>query len=245
MTKIQIEKPIIILVNTQLPENLGASARAMLNFNFEKIRIVSPKFELENKKIIPVSAGADLVIKNIKKFDSLEDAIKDLNFLIACTARKRFLDKKTLAPKLAVKEIIERTINNNKIGIIFGPENAGLTNKHLSMVDALLKINSNPNFKSLNLSHAIMIFCYEWTENITKGKTKFSKSVEKELALKKDFLNFFNRLEILMEKNGFIKTQDRKDIIILKLRNIFKRMSLTKNELNTLMGLISSLSHKK
>ena len=89
----------------------------------------------------------------IKKFNSLEDAIKDLNFLIACTARKRFLDKKTLAPKLAVKEIIERTINNNKIGIIFGPENAGLTNKHLSMVDALIKINSNPNFKSLDIKN--------------------------------------------------------------------------------------------
>ena len=85
---------VIILVNTQLPENLGASARSMLNFGFNNLRVVKPKFSLNNEKIIPVSAGAGIVIKKTKIFNSLEDAVSDINFLIACTARKRTFIKK-------------------------------------------------------------------------------------------------------------------------------------------------------
>ena len=88
--------PEIILVETQIPENLGASARAMLNFNLKKLRIVSPSFDLSNEKILPLSAGANNVIKNIKEFDTFEEAVKDFNILIATTNRFRSIKKKKL-----------------------------------------------------------------------------------------------------------------------------------------------------
>ena len=152
--------PIIILVNTQLPENLGATARSMLNFEFNELRVVNPKFKLNNEKIIPVSAGADKVINETKCFKNLENAIVDINFLIACTARKRSFNKKCLNLNSSVEELNKKIDQGNSVGIIFGPENAGLTNKDLSLVDRIMLINTNSTFSSLNLSHAVMIVCH-------------------------------------------------------------------------------------
>ena len=115
--------PEIVLVNTQIPENLGATARAMLNFNLKNLRVVSPFFELSNEKIIPLSAGADSVIKNIKKFTVFEDSVKDLNILIATTNRLRSLKKKQITFEKLNKIILN---SKNKVGIIFGPEKSGL-----------------------------------------------------------------------------------------------------------------------
>ena len=108
--------PEIVLVNTQIPENLGATARAMLNFNLKKLRVVSPLFELSNEKIIPLSAGADSVIKNIKKFSVFEDSVKDLNVLIATTNRLRSIKKKQIESEIQ-KEIenAEKEIQRFKI----------------------------------------------------------------------------------------------------------------------------------
>ena len=133
--------PEIILVNTQIPENLGATARAMLNFNLKNLRVVSPLFELSNEKIIPLSAGAESVIKNIKKFEIFEDSVKDLNILIATTNRLRSVRKKQINFQKLNKIILNP---KNKVGIIFGPEKSGLKNEHLSICDYSLKINSNP-----------------------------------------------------------------------------------------------------
>ena len=158
--------PEIVLVNTQIPENLGATARAMLNFNLKNLRVVSPLFELSNEKIIPLSAGADSVIKNIKKFSVFEDSVKDLNILIATTNRLRSVKKKQITFQ-KLNKIISNS--KNKVGIIFGPEKSGLENEHLSICDYSLKINSNPKFSSLNLSHAVSIVAYEiWSENFPK-----------------------------------------------------------------------------
>ena len=155
--------PEIVLVNTQIPENLGATARAMLNFNLKNLRVVSPLFELSNEKIITLSAAADSVIKNIKKFSVFEDSVKDLNILIATTNRLRSIKKKQITFQ-KLNKIISNS--KNKVGIVFGPEKSGLENEHLSICDYCLKINSNPKFSSLNLSHAVSIVAYEiWSGN--------------------------------------------------------------------------------
>ena len=168
--------PEIVLVNTQIPENLGATARAMLNFNLKNLRVVSPFFELSNEKIIPLSAGAGSVIKNIKKFVVFEDSVKDLNILIATTNRLRSVKKKEITFEKLNKIILN---SNNKVGIIFGPEKSGLENEHLSICDYYLKINSNPKFSSLNLSHAVSIVAYElWSRNLSK-KSLSSKRKKK------------------------------------------------------------------
>lgn len=236
----------IILVNTQLPENLGATSRAMLNFGFEELRVVTPCFSLEHEKILPLSAGSELVIKRIKKFENFESSITDLNYVLACTARKRSSNKISFGIEESTIEVKKMLETNNKIGVVFGPESSGLTNEHLSLVDAILKIETNPKFSSLNLSHAVMIVCYEFSKLFKKSNLKKSeKQNQGVLVRKEELVSFFFKLEKLLEKNGFIKTKERKLTIISKIRNIFNRLSLTKNELNTLLGIVSSLTRKK
>ena len=243
MKKIK-NKLCIILIDTQLPENLGATSRAILNFGFDELRVVNPNFSLNHEKILPLSAGANLVVKKIKKYDSLESSISDLNYVLGCTARKRSINKICLGLNDSAKKIKKKLKLNNKIGIIFGPENSGLTNEHISLVDEILMIETNPNFSSLNLSHAVMIVCYEFSK-IFKNISIEKKIKGNELLKKKELISFFDKLEILLEKSGFIKTQERRLIIISKIRNIFNRLCLTKSELNTLLGIISSLTRRK
>ena len=214
----------------------------MLNFNFKKVRLVSPKFSLDHEKIEPLAAGAVKVIENSKLFKTLEDAIKDLNFIFAFSARKRTIKKKTLNISSLIKEM-EILDQKNKIGIVFGPENSGLNNQHLSLVDRLVYINANDKFSSLNLSHSVILFCYEWSKNFENKKSILKKS-NNLLAKKKEFLVFINQLETKLEKKGFFKTLERKDIIKNKIRNIFNRNNLTKNEVDMLLGIINSLDRK-
>ena len=194
--------PEIVLVNTQIPENLGATARAMLNFNLKNLRVVSPLFELSNEKIIPLSAGADSVIKNLKKFSVFEDSIKDLNVLIATTNRLRSIKKKQITFQ-KLNKIISNS--KNKVGIVFGPEKSGLENEHLSICDYFLKINSNPKFSSLNLSHAVSIVAYEiWSGNFPKRILISNiKNKNDTQATKGELSNFLLILQEHLEQNGF------------------------------------------
>ena len=238
------DQPEIILVNTQIPENLGFVARCMLNCKLKKLRVVNPNFSLLNEKILPLSAGASEVIDSIKNFDNLEDAIKDFNFLIACTARKRAFENITCDPEVAIKETKIKITCSNKVGFIFGPESSGLSNKHLSMVDRILTINSNLEFPSINLSHCVMIVCYEWLKLNNKKRIGISEK-KKSMVKKEKLLFFYNYLEESLRVRGFMKTKPRETAIINKIRSIFNRIDLTENEVDTLTGIISSLSRKK
>ena len=219
----------------------------MLNFGLEDLRIVSPKFSLDNEKILPLAAGADIVVKNTKVYESFEDSVKDINFLIAFTARKRTFTKITTDIPKAIIEINKNIQSDNKVGLVFGPENSGLNNIHLTLVDRIILIKTNQQFSSINLSHSVILFCYEWfvRKEMKKKSYKEKKIENKTLATKEELLNFFLQLENKLEKSGFIKTEERKLTITSKLRNIFNRIDLTKNEILTLMGIINSIDRKK
>ena len=236
--------PEIVLVNTQIPENLGATARAMLNFNLKNLRVVSPLFELSNEKIIPLSAGADSVIKNIKKFSVFEDSVKDLNILIATTNRLRSVKKKQITFQ-KLNKIISNS--KNKVGIIFGPEKSGLENEHLSICDYSLKINSNPKFSSLNLSHAVSIVAYEiWSRNFPKRILISNIKKKNDLqATKGELYNFLLILQKHLEENGFFSVLERKKILVQKIRNIFTKIQLTSRDISTLLGIIKNLRKNK
>ena len=170
----------IVLVKTQLPENLGSVARGMLNFNFEKLSVIDPQFEMTNEKIIPVSAGADHVIKKSKIFSSFPEAIKNFNYVIGTTNRIRAIKKKEITLE-RISELIQKT--NNSVAIVFGPEKSGLDNDHISLCDYVYKIETNPKFSSLNLSHAVTIICNQI--NYILKKKKLIKVQQKIKLLKK------------------------------------------------------------
>ena len=170
----------IVLVNTQLPENLGSVARGMLNFNFERLRIVNPKFSMTNEKIIPVSAGANQVLEKSKIFNSFPEAIKEFNYVIGTTNRTRAIKKKEITFKKMTNLIAQP---NNFVALVFGPEKSGLDNNHISLCDYVFKIDTNPKFSSLNLSHAVTIICKK-IYDVLRGK-KINKDLKKIRLLKK------------------------------------------------------------
>ena len=229
--------PEIVLVNTQLPENLGATARSMLNFQFERLRVINPKFSLDNEKIIPVCAGADKVIKKIKVFKKFSDSIKDFNYVIATSNRVRSQKKNEIGfGKL--KEIISK---NFKVAIVFGPEKSGLDNEHLSLCDYAIKINSNQKFSSLNLSHAVAIVCYNlYTLLLKKGESNKEKLIEN-VAKKNELLSFYKILEETLDTSNFFNVKERKKITFQKIKNIFCKYKMSSEEVRTLISIFKKI----
>ena len=154
--------PSIILSRPQLGKNIGAVARVMKNFQFNDLRIINPRDGWPNIDAITTSAGAEDLLKNAKIFSSLEYAVKDINFLISTSARKRDLNLKQISISEAIKISIDTSDINVSTGFLFGCENSGLSNIELIKSDYILSIPVNKNFSSLNLSHAVMIICWEF-----------------------------------------------------------------------------------
>ena len=229
--------PEIVLVNTQLPENLGATARSMLNFQFERLRVINPKFSMNNEKIIPICAGADKVIKKIKVFKKFSDSIKDFNYVIATSNRVRSQKKNEISFR-KLKEIISK---NFKVAIVFGPEKSGLDNEDLSLCDYTIKINSNQKFSSLNLSHAVAIVCYNlYTLLLKKGESNKEKLIEN-VAKKNELLSFYKILEETLDTSNFFNVKERKKITFQKIKNIFCKYKMSSEEVRTLISIFKKI----
>ena len=238
------QEPIIILVHPQLGENIGATARAMLNCGLKKLRIVKPRDGWPNSKAIRASSGAESIIHNAGVYLNSQDAVSDLNYVIACTARKRDLRKEQADMDNVINGLIDNTYNNLQCGILFGNESSGLSNDDLDFADILLSIPTNKEFTSLNLSHAVLIVCFHWMIKFqSKNRDIFiePKKTIDQLAKKSDLSQFFDHLERDLEKGGFLFPPEKAPKMIKNLRSIFIRSNLNEQEVKTLRGVISAL----
>ncbi len=241
---LKYEKPYIILNEVQLPENVGMVLRAMLNFGFQNLRLVNPKIKIPNKKIIASSAGAyDIIGKNIKLYNSLEESIEDIECLCATSVRKRDLDSFVGAPRLSMKKISQNFKYENAIGFLFGPEKAGLKNSELALANMIINIPTNKAFGSLNLAMSVNIICYEWY--IKNNKENFKHFHEKDIAKKKEVSFFSNRLVKILTQSNFFKDTKEQEKLINNLKNIFFKNNLTNKELRILHGVITNIKKNK
>ena len=229
--------PIIILFEPQLEENIGAAARAMLNFNFHNIRIIKKGWK-PSKVSFKNSAKADEILKNAKVFNNLEDAINDLQFVFATSNRKRDLNTDLVNLKQGTKII--NNYKNSKVGILFGPERSGLTNEHIALCDKIIEIPLNKNFKSLNLAQSVLLVVYELF-NLTLSKTNFVK-IKK--TKKKELLIFFKVLQNYLEKGNFFKVKEKKKYTMRNVKTIFNKADLTEKEIKILLGIVKNLTKK-
>ena len=160
--------PYIILIEPQLDENIGAVARAMLNFEFCNLRLVKKKWSV-NKKSSRMSAGAEIILKNTKVFQDLKDASKDLHYLYATTNRKRSLNLPVFNLKKGIKEM--NKIKNKRIGIVFGPERSGINNDDISLCDKIINIPLKKLRDSVGfVSQNPFLFSTSIRENIVLGR---------------------------------------------------------------------------
>jgi len=229
-----------ILHKPQLSENIGACARGIKNFNFHKLTIINPKPIFPNDKILATSVGAKNIINKSKLFDNLEPALKNIDYVIATSARFRNKNVKHIQ-----LEDLKKIDFNKKVAFLFGSEASGLSNNEVSYANYTLQIPTNPEFKSLNLSHSLIIVA-QYVANIIKAKTfNYKKSKKVKSASKKEILSMTNLCIRNLEEINFFKPKEKKPIMLENLRNIFYRMELSAKETRILSSVFASLGKKR
>ena len=229
-----------ILHKPQLSENIGACARAIKNFNFQKMIVVDPKPIYPNDKILATSVGAKNIISKSKNFDNLESALKNIDVVIATSARFRNKNIKHIQ-----LEDLKKINYKKKVAFLFGSEASGLSNNEISYANYTLQIPTNPDFKSLNLSHSLIIIA-QFVHSVIKSKiSSFKKSKKIKSASKKDILSMTNLCINNLENIEFFKPKEKKPIMLQNLRNIFYRMELSSKEIRILSSIFSSLGKKE
>ena len=229
-----------ILHKPQLSENIGACARGMKNFNFQKLVVVDPKPIFPNDKILATSVGAKNIINKAKSYENLERSLKNIDIVIATSARFRNKNIKHIQ-----LEDLKKINYKKKIAFLFGSEASGLSNNEVSYANYTLQIPTNPDFKSLNLSHSLIIIAQYVSSILNSKVSSFNKSNKVKSASKKDIVAMANLCIQNLEEINFFKSKDKKPIMLENLRNIFYRMELSTKETRILSGVFASLGKKR
>jgi tRNA/rRNA methyltransferase len=229
-----------ILHEPQLSENIGACARAIKNFNFKKLILVNPKPIFPNDKILATSVGAKNIIKHSKVYDLLENALGDTDIVIATSARFRNKNIKHIS-----LEDLKKIDFKKKIAFLFGSEASGLSNNEISYANYTLQIPTNSKFKSLNLSHSLIIIA-QTVSSILNIKIKpFNKSKKIKRASKSEIQSMTNLCVRNLDQINFFKPKEKRPIMLENLRNIFYRMDLSDKETRILSSVFASLGKKR
>ncbi len=235
------DAPIVILVEPQLGENIGAAARAMLNFGLRRMRLVRPRDGWPNPQALNTSSGAEVVLEAAEIFDATEDAVADLHHVYAATARVRDMVKPVLAPREAASRMRHQGAAGEASGILFGRERSGLDNDDVALAEALMIVPANPAHSSINLAQAVLLLAYEWFQ---AGAPETLGEVTRKgasPATAEELQHLFDHLEGELDACGFLRPLDKRPRMVRNIRNIFSRADLTDQEVRTLRGIISGL----
>ncbi len=233
-----INKIGFLLVKPQLPENIGFSARGLKNFGFKTLDLVNPKETWPNKRAIATSVGAKDILKKTKVYPNIKEAINKYDIVYASSARKRDINKRHLSFNQFIQSIKKN--KKKKIGIMFGPEASGLSNDDISYSNFIFKIPVNKKFESINLSHSVILICYEAFKIFRSNSFKKEKKLI-DVINKKKLNKFVDFIEDRLEKKGFFSPVEKKKIMLINLRNIFGRTQLSNKELRILSSVFSKL----
>ena len=229
-----------ILHKPQLSENIGACARAIKNFNFKKLILINPKPIFPNDKILATSVGAKDIINQSKNYNTLEQALGKIDIVIATSARFRNKNIKHIN-----LEDLKKINFKRKVGFLFGSEASGLSNEEISYANYTLKIPTNPNFKSLNLSHSLIIIAQYLTSIIKLKNTPFDKSKKVKSASKKEIQSMLRLCVKNLDQINFFRPKEKRPKMMENLRNIFYKMDLSDKETRILSGVFASLGKKR
>ncbi len=229
-----------ILHKPQLSENIGACARAIKNFDFKKLVLINPKPIFPNDKILATSVGAKDVINQSKKYDNLEKALEKIDILIATSARFRNKNIKHIN-----LEDLKKINFKKKVGFLFGSEASGLSNDEVSYANYTLQIPTNPNFKSLNLSHSLIIIAQYVASLIKLKNIPFKKSKKVKSASKKEIQLMLGLCVKNLDEINFFRPKEKRPKMLENLRNIFYKMDLSDKETRILSGVFASLGKKR
>jgi tRNA/rRNA methyltransferase len=234
--------PVVILVEPQLGENIGMAARAMGNFALARLRIVNPRDGWPNISAQRAAAGADHILDKCELFDTVEQAVADCTLLFATTARAHDQAKPVVGPEQAAREITTEIEGGGTVGILFGRERYGLQNEEVALANRIITFPVNPGFASLNLAQAVLLMGYEWFKLSTEGALPFAMPERSEPASQHQMQAFFDNLVAELDKVEFLRPAEKRETMLVNLRNIFSRMDPTRQDMHTLHGVVMAIA---
>lgn len=237
----QTSQPAIILVRPQMGENIGASARAMWNFGLDRMRVVAPRDGWPNERAVALASGAGRLLDDARIYDDVPSALADCTYVFATTARDRELTKPVVTPERAMEQAREITAAGGKVGILFGPERAGLENADLAPANAIIAVDVNPEFPSLNLAQCVLLCAYEWRRQVSEAQAEVMVLAKTEFATGLEIEKLGDHYEERLEEAGFFWPPHKADSMKLTLRNLWGRMNLTRADVQTLHGTLRQM----
>jgi len=232
----------IVLCETSHPGNIGSVARAMKTMGFLDLYLVNPK-DFPSRHAEALACGAEDILQKATLVTSLESALENINHVIGFTARKRELTQPHKNIRDLSKQLISEA-NNNKIAIVFGNETNGLSNLELQHCQSLGFIDANSKYSSLNLAHAVQIVCHEIRMvSELPIKNKILKKITKKYVSHDLQNGFYKHLEEILDEIGFLK-KIQADRLMMRLRLLFNRTQMEKEEVNILRGILSEIQKK-
>ncbi|CAA2145373.1 RNA methyltransferase [Methylobacterium bullatum] len=234
--------PVVILVEPQLAENIGMVARAMANFGLSELRLVAPKNGWPKKGVREAASGATHVLDGATVFATVPEAIADLNYLLATTARERGQMKRAYAPDEAMADVAARA--GQRVGVMFGRERIGLTNDEVSLADAIVTFPVSPDFPSLNLAQAVLLVGYEWRKASGQARLPFTGEMQSPPATREAMASLVASLEGSLEAGGFYPPEKR-DVIARNMRDMLHRMAMTEQDVRTFRGALRAMTRIK
>ncbi len=234
--------PAIVLVEPQLGENIGMAARAMANFGLPSLRLVNPRDGWPSEKARSAASRADGVIDSAIVYRSPADAVADMNFVVATTARSRDGFKPVLSPVEAAREMRVRALQGQTAAVLFGREKYGLYNEEVALADAIVTFPVDPDFSSLNIAQAVLLMSYEWMKTglATETDTNF-RGPDIIPAPRAALHSLLDWLEQALDERGFFRPEEKKPKIVDNLRAVLTRPGFSSAEISVLRGALASL----
>ena len=236
--------PVFILVRPQMGENIGAAARAMLNFGLERMRIVDPRDGWPNPKAVAMASGAGRVLDQAGIFADVRAAVADCDYVFATTARGRELTKPVVTPERAMMMGREMAAAGKKVGVLFGPERAGLENEDVVLAQAIVTVPVNPDFFSLNLAQCVLLLGYEWGRQGAVAPPEVMAMGRTEFASGEEVGRLGDHFEERLEAAGFFYPETKAAGMKLSLRNMWSRLGLTRAEVQTFHGMLRQIAYR-
>lgn len=237
-------QPVFILVAPQMGENIGAAARAMWNFGLEHMRLVNPRDGWPNPAATAMASGAARVLDQVQVAEALEPAIGDLNYVFATTARSRDMTKPVVTPEAAMAQARAMVENGQKVGVLFGPERAGLENADVARANAIISVPVNPGFASLNLAQCVLLTAYEWMRGHADVPHEVLEMAGTERASAVEMQKLTEALEDRLHAVNFFWPENKADSMVTTLRNMMSRLPLTQADVRTFHGIIKFLAER-
>lgn len=236
--------PSFILVRPQMGENIGAAARAMLNFGLERLRIVDPRDGWPNPKAVAMASGAGRLLDHAGLFGDVAGAIADCDYVFATTARGRELVKPVVSPERAMEMTREMSAAGKKVGFLFGPERTGLENEDVALANAIVTVPVNPDFPSLNLGQCVLLLGYEWRRQTEVVQDEVMGLARTDFATRVEVERLADHYEDRLTDAGFFFPPEKAAHMRLNMRNMWARLGLTRAEVQTFHGMLRQIAFK-